>query len=804
MTHKTLYATIIALTVACSSLAQTNAPPSGPFLEITAEAPAPDGIVYRIAWSHPYRPGGSHAPHAIGHLSRVFTPPPIIEAVAMASQEELPTIDVKPAMDVNEIGSEATGSVGDFLDEMLDAPKDEPETEAEPSERHHAEHAAPRQVPLLFNQDARPWLETPAFSVSNRLQAGEASPRFDLGPHTPRGAGPKNNRPQDEAMHLFIRAFSGERLAPDPLKLKLSLYRNADDETAIVTGETTSGYFGVQLRHPNSASPRFESRSQLRERWYAETRRILANRKGREFFVSPKGRRSATGTREDPMSLDRALTATKTVQPGDTVWLMTGTYIGPTHEHPPPPPLAPPDKNADLVGLKLPSLDGDDLELGELGDIDTAPLEAPKPMPEPKKSTLTRYYFTSLLEGTEAEPIIVRALPGHGVNLVGGLKAKSAHTWFWGFSIGEPPERANSRGKSSTVEMSGPGCRLINLHIYGHRLGPSMADTSQNDREIYGCIMHDLGYWPDIPRGESFRPGIGLGMIPVGGLTRLTDNIIFHGYGPNILAPSWDQPLYNLHLEGNTLFSAGAKGEQWSDKTFVMNWHDPTWQVSVIDNLFYQPEGASRNVESIGYTPLMGVHSGGLEMRGNHFEGGKLVLELGTWNSLIFADNVVRGPTTLMKYHATVEHADGIRHTDNTYVSPRSANDTNAPALFDVWGTRQNFGYWSSRKDRSASFVSDADHESAGPHVRVRPNRYESGRAHVSVTAWGERESVAVDLSEVLKAGSAYEVLHVSDLEQSVVEGIYEGQAVSFPRKDEDGLPGLDVYLVVAVVDDKP
>jgi hypothetical protein len=435
--------------------------------------------------------------------------------------------------------------------------------------------------------------------------------------------------------------------------------------------------------------------------------------------------------------------------------------------------------------------------MGEFDDIGEEPAEAPKPMPEPKKKTLTRYYFTSLLEGTEREPIIVRAIPGQRVKLIGGLKAKGAFTWFWGFSVGEPPERANSRGESSTVHMTCPGGRLVNLHIYGHRLGPSMSDTSQNDREIYGCIMHDLGFWPDLPRQhQSFRPGIGLGLIPVGGTTRLTDNVIFNGYGPNILAPAWDQPLYNLHLEGNMLFGAGAKGQQWSDKNLVMNWHEPTWRVSVIDNLFYQGEGASRNYYSVGYTPLMGVQSGGLVMRGNHFEGGRLVLELGTWNSLAFRDNVVRGPRTLIKAHTVLWRPDNATFDNNTYVSTRSASDTNRPAFFDFWGQAKSFDDWASLLDRNAKLVKDADHVGAGPHVRIRRNLYEAGRAHIAVTGWGEQTNAVVDLSDVVDAGAGYAVYHVTDLDTPVVQGRDTDQAVTLPRNNDDGLPGLDVYLV--------
>ena len=53
-----------------------NAAKAGPFLRVTALEPSPDGIVFRIGWSHPYRSGGAHGPMAFAHLSRVLTLPP--------------------------------------------------------------------------------------------------------------------------------------------------------------------------------------------------------------------------------------------------------------------------------------------------------------------------------------------------------------------------------------------------------------------------------------------------------------------------------------------------------------------------------------------------------------------------------------------------------------------------------------------------------------------------------------------------------------------------------------------------------
>jgi len=783
----------------------------GPYLRITALRPSPDGIVFRLGWAHPYRPGGSHPPVTVGHFSRVFTPAPEPRPALLPGPGETdPSVPRPPmAIDMVDPGDE-DAIVTEFLDDVLERTGEDPQTPDEPDPEHHGHMATPTPLMLRFEHGAGAWKETEAFAPANRLEAEESAPLIDLAPFIPPHLARLGTRTgPDEAVLLYVRAFSGPDLAPMPLPIRLELLAATNAPEPLATIDTTSGFFGVQLRHPHGDKPRFETAADVRERWYEKTRDILANRPGRDIFVSPGGRRSGSGSRADPMTLDRALTASLTIKPGDTVWLLGGSYESPSHVEPAPPPLKPPDPNEDLKDLVLPSLD--DVDAGEdlLGEpVDDTSVEkfltVERRRTPWKARKVMRHYFTSLLSGTPTAPIIVRAVPGERVVLLGGLKAKGAHTWFWGFEIGEPPGRANSRDVASAVELTCRGGRLINLHIHGHMRGPAMADTSQNDREIYGCIMHDLGYWPDIPtHTEGFQPGIGVGLTPAGAVTRITDNVVFGGYGINVLAPAWDQLMHNVHLEGNFLLTAGSKQAGWSARNLQMNWHDPNWRVSLIDNVLYQPPGARENLVSVGYSPLMGTQSGVLVMTGNLVDGGNVALDLGTWNSVRFTGNVIRGPETLMHTVPAVGHRDGFTWDRNTYVSPRAAGDTNSPPLFSKWARSRSLDFEGWREagwwDRESRFLGHAEYVDAGPYVRVRPNLYEQGRAHVAITAWGDRQTAPVDLSGVLRNGQRFAVFGVMDLASPVVEAAYADRPVSFPRLHNDGLPDMNAYLVVAL-----
>jgi hypothetical protein len=92
----------------------------------------------------------------------------------------------------------------------------------------------------------------------------------------------------------------------------------------------------------------------------------------RSFYVSPSGTAGGTGSATAPWDLRTALRGTSAVQPGDTIWLRSGTYTG---------------------------------------------------------------NFASALRGTATAPIIVRGLPGQRATIQGTLSVSGAYAWFWGFEV---------------------------------------------------------------------------------------------------------------------------------------------------------------------------------------------------------------------------------------------------------------------------------------------------------------------------------------------------------------------------------
>jgi hypothetical protein len=69
-----------------------------------------------------------------------------------------------------------------------------------------------------------------------------------------------------------------------------------------------------------------------------------------------------------------------------------------------------------------------------------------------------------------------------------------------------------------------------------------------------------------------------------------------------------------------------------------------------------------------------------------------------------------------------------------------------------------------------------------GTRIFVRPNRYESGRAHVVVYNWDRLPTVAVNVGSVLPVGATYEVRNAEDFFAApVCSGVFDGHPLELP-----------------------
>jgi len=461
----------------------------------------------------------------------------------------------------------------------------------------------------------------------------------------------------------------------------------------------------------------------------------------RDVFVSPMGQWEARGTREDPCHVLRVLCDEGGVRPGDTVWLMAGTYPAP-----------------ERAGQRVP--------------------------------------FTSLLKGEGDRPIIVRAMPGSRVILDGRLVIRGAHTYYHGFEVTDSRFDPNSFRPPTVhpawragVCLVGPGTRVINLHIHNVPQGV-WAQTPAVGAEIYGCIIHDFG-WPGPNRGH----GHGIYAINESGTMRIVDNILFRGYGWNIHAYREAKRLVGLHLEGNICFAPGALiADDPKDNILAYSARGAD-RITLVRNVAYHTEmGGWRPNVRLGYYTK---DNGTAVCVGNYIMGLR-GLSLRNWKHLLVEGNTVWAPRLLL----TVQQEVGERWVvdGNTYVCP--AHMERFGVRDDVGLLTMTFAEYRKATGFDANSKLIEAERPTENFIFVRPNRYEPGRGHVAVFNWEEKEAVTVDLSAVLKKGARFVVHNVQDLYgKPVAEGTFDGNPVTLPMLKSKIAPDFDAFLVTSLTE---
>jgi len=332
----------------------------------------------------------------------------------------------------------------------------------------------------------------------------------------------------------------------------------------------------------------------------------------RELYVSPTGKPGASGTRAAPLDLYSVLAARAPVKPGDTVWLLEGTY--------------------------------------------PAPVEKGK-----------RVAFTSRLAGTKDQPIILRAEPGKRVTLDGWMVIQGRDTWYWGFEVGDSHYTDKTSaglkraGTGTGVNVFGPRTKFINLDVHDGAMGFGFWSPAV-DAEIYGCIIHDFGFG-DPGRGRGH--GHAIYTQNETGTKRIVDNVMFNGFGWNLHVYTQQGQVKGYHIEGNISFSPGMRINDPPKDNYLLCAYQPLDRITFINNVAYHPEtgGWRPNVRLSTYKKknIAGV------CKGNYIMGLK-GLQVQQWQRMEISGNTVWAPETLLAVGA----AEGDKWVvdGNTYIAP--------------------------------------------------------------------------------------------------------------------------------------
>jgi hypothetical protein len=290
-----------------------------------------------------------------------------------------------------------------------------------------------------------------------------------------------------------------------------------------------------------------------------------ADAQAAEWYIAPSGTLAGKGTRESPWDIATALGGGREVKPGDTMYLLAGTYK---------------QRPKELFEVRLP--------------------------------------------GTKEKPIHVRPAPGERAIIDGGLTLldPSAHVWIWDLEVlvSEPlPEKPVAAG-SSPADLKRPwgglhtqndpergprNCKFIHLVVHNCLQGASIW-RSARDCEVYGCIFYDNS-WQGVDRGH----GHGIYTQNDEGVKTIADCIFTGGYDGTYSIHAYGSKnafVNNFHIEGNVCYQTGP---------LLIGGGRPSRGIKAIDNYLYNAP------LRIGYTA---PHNEDCEVRGNVVVNGDLTI----------------------------------------------------------------------------------------------------------------------------------------------------------------------------------
>jgi hypothetical protein len=360
--------------------------------------------------------------------------------------------------------------------------------------------------------------------------------------------------------------------------------------------------------------------------------------------------------------------------------------------------------------------------------------------------------FVSYLVGTAAAPIIVRQYPGERATIdantslrtTPALTVQGSDTWFWGFEVTDSnPVRIVTGGynppRSTSVWVIAPRIKLINMVIHDGEQGVGFFMAAV-EGELYGNLIYNVGFDSD-NRGHGHSMYVQNG----DGTKRIVDNIMLNGFSFGIHAYTSAGRLDNIQMVGNTIFNHGILSLDGAKANLYMGGGDePDFPLIENNNLYYSPfTSGGRNID-IKPACINGT------IRGNYAAGG-----------------------TAMAIYCYTTTVTGNFFAGRRYSYPESPYPSNT--------------YLATRP--------------TDLRVVVRPNRYEPGRANITIFNWALQRDVQVDLSGAgLPVGAAFEIRDAQNFFGTpVVSGTYNGSPVTIPMTGLHAVPPIgSVPLVPA------
>ncbi|MEN2283438.1 T9SS type A sorting domain-containing protein [Algoriphagus sp. SE2] len=459
-------------------------------------------------------------------------------------------------------------------------------------------------------------------------------------------------------------------------------------------------------------------------------------------YASPSGDSSNSGIDENnPWSLDFALGVGSPLVPGDSLILLDGTYEG---------------------------------------------------------------NFQSYLNGTSANPIFIVS-QNDGMAIIDAGKNKSngtglliygSHTWFVGLKVTSSSTVRSSDASNGFAEIKdelgitvfGDNIKIINCWVYDIVGGGIELWRNGFNNEVYGSIIFNNGSQGDtrgnghgfyVQHQDENQPKI------------LENNIVFQNASQGINLYTTDPENKGMKVIRNVSFNTGVIA------TVNFSVHRPphnftvgsrnnlSSEVVITDNVFYRDlQGSRLTADQVRNVTLGRTYmpNENISFSENLIYGGGNLMEILPLNNLEIRSN------QFYNAHGNFYAVSGDKTSfpnanwnSNFFFNLNNQDKPFNGLTFDTW--KANFGF-----DLASQFSPDpiTDQE-----VLITRNKYDPTKFYVTILKLNSNPEAAVDFSEFQNLkGKSYEIIDFQnpfDPTQNV-EGVYQGNAISFPMNWEKSM----------------
>ena len=481
-----------------------------------------------------------------------------------------------------------------------------------------------------------------------------------------------------------------------------------------------------------------------------------------DYYASPTGSSSGSGTNTSPWSLQAGLNKTTLVRNGKTLCLKGGTYRGKFQSTLNGGGIvrSAPGEWAILDGFVGTTLVGaisssqtsftvaDASGLLSAGGSDELNIDG-EIIKFCSKSGNT---LTGCARGASGSIGGASAHAGGAAVLQAGgqLNISGANTIYRDFEVThsypartEPQTSGTARGNG--INVYGDGNSIINVVIHDCLQGVFTSSASSNTL-IYGVLAYNVGVVGET--GEAL--GHGFYLENVSGYSRLYESISLNAFNLGMQGFGQTGPYVGGDIQGSVFSGAGTPvGEVHYNMIYgPANQVSPT--ATVNESHFAHQPGAGYSV-NFGYGA--GITNG--TFTNNYFYGASVAFEAQAVTNLTFTGNKFYSPGAGDVY--TIVRVPGFTWNGNTYYNAGTQSRFGRAGIgtysFTNWKPQFNY-------DASSTAVS-----SAMPNTAiVRPNSYQRGRANVIIYASSSTTSINVNLSAIgLANGQGYTIKNASD-----------------------------------------